>query len=191
MALLSSEGDLLNRSYARDEVAVKRALLRRRVGDWARRLKVRPREVRIRFMTRKWGSCSTLGIITLAADLADQQPGFQDFVIAHELLHLRVPNHGRLFKASRAVTTGIPSTSSSAKLDLTTQPCLIQPVRRVSLMMSAPIRMLESRTIRTRGSDLFVDQVEDSVLVFPSIAILDLADGNIQDVAAHRFIDKS
>ena len=50
-------------------------------------------------MTRKWGSCSILGIVTLAADLADQQPGFQDFVIAHELLHLRVPNHGRLFKA--------------------------------------------------------------------------------------------
>ena len=50
-------------------------------------------------MTRKWGSCSTSGVITLAADLTDQRPGFQDFVIAHELLHLRVPNHGRLFKA--------------------------------------------------------------------------------------------
>jgi predicted metal-dependent hydrolase len=50
-------------------------------------------------MTRKWGSCSTNGIITLAEDLADQRPGFQDFVIAHELLHLRVPNHGKVFKA--------------------------------------------------------------------------------------------
>ena len=37
---------------------------------------------------------------------------------------------------------------------------------------------------------LGVDQVEDSLLVLPSVAILDLADGNIQDVAAHRFIDK-
>ena len=50
-------------------------------------------------MTRKWGSCSTSGIITLAIDLADQDSEFQDFVIAHELLHLRVPNHGKLFKA--------------------------------------------------------------------------------------------
>ena len=54
-------------------------------------------------MTRKWGSCSTLGTVTLAADLADREAGFQDFVIAHELLHLRVPNHGKLFKALLAV----------------------------------------------------------------------------------------
>ncbi len=54
-------------------------------------------------MTRKWGSCSTSGIVTLAVDLADQDPGFRDFVIAHELLHLRIPNHGRLFKALMAV----------------------------------------------------------------------------------------
>jgi len=35
----------------------------------------------------------------LAEDLARRDPGFQDFVIAHELLHLRVHDHGRLFKA--------------------------------------------------------------------------------------------
>lgn len=54
-------------------------------------------------MTRKWGSCSTHGIVTLADDLVDQAPNFQDFVIAHELLHLRVPNHGKVFKALMSV----------------------------------------------------------------------------------------
>ena len=44
-------------------------------------------------------SCSSRGTITLASDLADKDRRFQDFVVAHELLHLRVPNHGRLFKA--------------------------------------------------------------------------------------------
>src|SRR6266852_4632752 len=33
------------------------------------------------------------------AGLCEQDPGFQDFVIAHELLHLRVATHGPLFRA--------------------------------------------------------------------------------------------
>ena len=74
-----------------------------RVEFWARRMNVQPRRVRVRRMTRKWGSCSTSGVLTLAVDLADRKPDFQDFVIAHELLHLRVPNHGRLFKALMTV----------------------------------------------------------------------------------------
>jgi predicted metal-dependent hydrolase len=77
--------------------------LRQRVEYWSKRLKVGPRIVRVQRMTRKWGSCSTKGIITLAEDLPDQKPGFQDFVIAHELLHLRVPNHGKVFKALMSV----------------------------------------------------------------------------------------
>ena len=81
----------------------RRRTIRNRVDFWAQRLAVRPRLVRVQKMTRKWGSCSTTGIITLALDLADQEPGFQDFVIAHELLHLRVPNHGKLFKALMSV----------------------------------------------------------------------------------------
>lgn len=77
----------------------RREHLRQKVEYWAQRLKVAPRIIRVQRMRSKWGSCSTHGIITLAEDLADQDPGFQDFVIAHELLHLRVPNHSKLFKA--------------------------------------------------------------------------------------------
>ncbi len=76
-----------------------RAKLHARVEHWSRRLKAQPRFVRVQHMTRKWGSCSTSGVVTLAADLAKAEPGFQDFVIAHELLHLRVQNHGKVFKA--------------------------------------------------------------------------------------------
>lgn len=39
------------------------------------------------------------GTITLASDLTERETEFQDFVIVHELLHFRVPNHGKLFKA--------------------------------------------------------------------------------------------
>jgi predicted metal-dependent hydrolase len=76
-----------------------RTLLRNRVDRWARRLKVTPRLVRIQPMVRKWGSCSSTGTITLADDLMGRSIEFQNFVIVHELLHMRIPNHGRLFKA--------------------------------------------------------------------------------------------
>lgn len=78
-----------------------------RVKFWSERLKTAPRLVRVQRMTRKWGACSTGGVITLAADLAEQETAFQDFVIAHELLHLRVPNHGKLFKA--LMTAHVPN----------------------------------------------------------------------------------
>jgi predicted metal-dependent hydrolase len=42
------------------------------------------------------------GTITLASDLAQKEAELQDYVIVHELLHLRVPNHGRLFKVLMA-----------------------------------------------------------------------------------------
>ena len=56
--------------------------LRQRVEHWSKRLHVPAPRVRVRDMTRKWGSCSTSGTITLATDLSHQEVGFQDFVIA-------------------------------------------------------------------------------------------------------------
>jgi predicted metal-dependent hydrolase len=81
--------------------------LRRQTLAWALKLRVNPKVVRVQRMRHKWGSCSSKGIVTLASDLAEQERAFQDFVIAHELLHLRVPNHGRLFKA--LMTAYVPS----------------------------------------------------------------------------------
>jgi predicted metal-dependent hydrolase len=75
------------------------ASLKPKVRHWAARLNVKPSAIRVRKMKRKWGSCSAGGTVTLAADLSDQSPAFQRFVIVHELLHLKVRNHGRLFNA--------------------------------------------------------------------------------------------
>jgi predicted metal-dependent hydrolase len=50
-------------------------------------------------MKRKWASCSTTGRVSFAEDLLAQQSKFRSEVIVHELLHLKVPNHGGLFKA--------------------------------------------------------------------------------------------
>ncbi len=73
--------------------------LHRRALAWALKLKVNPRVVRVQAMRHKWGSCSSAGTVTLASDLLDQDSRFQDYVIVHELLHLRYTTHGRVFKA--------------------------------------------------------------------------------------------
>lgn len=74
--------------------------LRARVMDWASRLRVQPSQVRIQDLRRKWGSCSTAGCVTFATDLIRRPIAFQEFVIVHELLHLRIPNHGKLFRST-------------------------------------------------------------------------------------------
>jgi predicted metal-dependent hydrolase len=62
-----------------------------------------PRVIRVQRMTRKWGSCSAAGTLSLALDLDHEEERFQNFVIVHELLHLKVSSHGRLFKALMTV----------------------------------------------------------------------------------------
>ncbi len=87
-------------------IADSATILKRRVSSWSIKLKLNPKLVRIQNMTRKWGSCSAKGVVTLARDLNEQDHQFQDFVIVHELLHLRLKNHGRLFKA--LMTSHVP-----------------------------------------------------------------------------------
>jgi predicted metal-dependent hydrolase len=70
-----------------------------RVQVWAGRLRVKPTQIRIQKMTRKWASCSPQGWCTFAADLLEEAHPFQDYVVVHELLHLKVRNHGRLFRS--------------------------------------------------------------------------------------------
>jgi len=73
--------------------------LKQRTLVWATKLRVNPKVIRVQEMRSKWGSCSSAGTVTLASDLAVQDPRFQDYVIVHELLHLRLSTHGRVFKA--------------------------------------------------------------------------------------------
>jgi len=69
------------------------------VRAWAERLGVQPREIRVRPMKRKWASCSYNGRLTFDVELLSQPAKFRAEVIIHELLHLKVPNHGALFRA--------------------------------------------------------------------------------------------
>jgi len=53
--------------------------------------------VTIRKMTRRWGSCTKRGTINLNTDLIKVPLTFIDYVIVHELCHLKVHNHSPAF----------------------------------------------------------------------------------------------
>ena len=68
-------------------------------GRWAEKIKVKPRQLRIQAMKNKWASCSSQGRVCFNTDLLEEPGDFQQYVIVHELLHLKIPNHGGLFKS--------------------------------------------------------------------------------------------
>ncbi|MEJ5312395.1 MAG: M48 family metallopeptidase [Anaerolineae bacterium] len=80
--------------------AITRDLLTAEARAWAQRIGVeeRIREIRVRPMQRKWASCSSQGRLTFNAELLQMPADFRAEVIVHELLHLKIPNHGPLFK---------------------------------------------------------------------------------------------
>jgi predicted metal-dependent hydrolase len=54
----------------------------------------KPAGLVIRTMKRRWGSCSNKGVITLSTELIKLSDLYIEYVIAHELCHLKHHNHG-------------------------------------------------------------------------------------------------
>lgn len=89
--------------------------LARRLGDWLRvqaraelsqaaltqaaGLELRPRRIAVRELHSRWGSCASNGNLSFAWRLILAPPEVLGYVAAHEVAHLRHPNHGPAFWA--------------------------------------------------------------------------------------------
>lgn len=73
------------------------------VVDWAGRLAVDVTRVQIRAMRNKWGSISTAGTLTLADELLHLPEDLLEYVIVHELLHLKFPDHRKGWRVSMSM----------------------------------------------------------------------------------------
>lgn len=84
-------------AWYRDEIRKEAAIL---IDKWQQRLGVQANKLFIQAMTRQWGSCNPKSRnIRLNTQLAQKPKGCLDYVVLHELAHLRVPSHGEEFIA--------------------------------------------------------------------------------------------
>ncbi len=67
------------------------------VRTWAEEIGVEAKEIHLRKMKRKWASCSSKGRLTFDITLLSEPKEQRLKTILHELLHLRYPNHGKIF----------------------------------------------------------------------------------------------
>jgi predicted metal-dependent hydrolase len=63
----------------------------------AEKLGVRPGRIQVGFAKYRWGSCSRNGGLRFNARLAMMPPAMLEYVVVHELTHLREMNHSKRF----------------------------------------------------------------------------------------------
>ncbi|MGA7750417.1 MAG: SprT family zinc-dependent metalloprotease [Gallionella sp.] len=68
-----------------------------RAAHYAQLLNVAPRAIKLSLAKAQWGSCTVSGIVRLNVQLVKLPPRLIDYVVAHELAHLRELNHSAAF----------------------------------------------------------------------------------------------
>ena len=68
-----------------------------RLIHWAQQMKLAPNKISFRSQKTRWGSCSSRGVITLNWRLIGAPDSVSDYVIIHELAHLKYQDHSKRF----------------------------------------------------------------------------------------------
>lgn len=71
--------------------------LQERLGYFATRMELKPKEMKLRHMKRQWGNCRSNGIITFNINLIQVPKECIDYVVVHELAHMVHMNHSKAF----------------------------------------------------------------------------------------------
>lgn len=102
-AVWLEEGETARAACREGMMALYTALIRpeveRSAALWAERLGVAPSAVGMSRACGRWGSCSSKGSLRFSWMLAAVEPAAMDYVVVHELCHLREHNHSPRFWA--------------------------------------------------------------------------------------------
>ena len=113
--------------------------LRQRIAPWAQRMGTKAAALRVMPLGYRWGSCSADGTVHFHWATMQLPPDLIDYVLVHELAHVRHPDHGTEFwrtvdrampgyevrrasSSKSAPTSGSPKTSAIPVLRLPGSP---------------------------------------------------------------------
>ena len=77
-----------------------------RIAPWAQRMEVEVANLRVLPLGYRWGSCTAAGKLNIHWATMQLPPDLIDYVLVHELAHVRHPDHGPVFW--RAVERPLP-----------------------------------------------------------------------------------
>jgi predicted metal-dependent hydrolase len=98
--------------------------LRKRIASWAQRMEVEVADLRVLPLGYRWGSCTAVGRLNIHWAAMQLPPDLIDYVLVHELAHVRHGDHGPDFW--RAVERPLPDFAA----------------RRTRLRLSGPVLWL-------------------------------------------------
>ncbi len=87
------------------------------IEKWTAIMMVQPTFVGFRYNTSRWGSCSSKNRLNFNTRLATMHPDFIEYVVVHELAHIRHKNHSKDFWAE--VEKFLPDYKIRKKLSIT------------------------------------------------------------------------
>lgn len=68
-----------------------------RISYYVKKMGYEPSEIRYKKMLRRWGSCTSGGVVTFNTLMMQLSYRHIDYIIVHELAHLKYMNHSREF----------------------------------------------------------------------------------------------
>ncbi len=72
-------------------------IVKNEIGKYTKLLQVMPNKIRIKDIKYAWGSCSSNRNITINQKLAKKQEKIIEYVVLHEMCHLKYMNHSKDF----------------------------------------------------------------------------------------------
>jgi len=104
-----SNADNISKCYDKFYKNYAQSYITPRVEHYSNIMNLSYSEIKFRKMRSRWGSCSSRGVITLNTELIKIDGRLIDFIVVHELAHLKHMNHSKKFHS--LVNEYIPDSS--------------------------------------------------------------------------------